>query len=72
LLPLKQQSNLAGKEMASRLLAMSGGTIGELSELLNEAAMYAIRKGTEVIDATSLTNCGYLPPSERKSTAAKL
>jgi len=72
LLPLKRQSNLASRDMASRLLSLSGGTIGELSTLINEAAIYAIRTGNETIDATALANCGYRPPSERKAASARL
>jgi len=72
LLPLKQPSGLADQGMASRILAMTGGTIGEMSMLLNEAAIYAIRKKTERIDADALAKCGYSSPSERKSKAARL
>lgn len=72
LLPLKNPSGLADKPMASRILAMTGGTIGELSQLLNEAAVYAIKKSVEKIDADALASCGYRPPSTRKAVASKL
>lgn len=72
LLPLKMASNLADRDMASRLLNMTGGTIGELSTLLNEAAIYAIKRGDESIDMGAITKCGYRPPSERKAAAARL
>lgn len=70
--PLRNASNLAAREMASRLLALTGGTIGELSTLLNEAAIYAIKNGKESIDAVALSQCGYRPPSERKAAAGRL
>lgn len=72
LLPLRLPSKLADQNMASRILAMTGGTIGEMSMLLNEAAIHAIRKKTEKIDADVLVKCGYNSPSERKSNAYRL
>jgi len=71
-IPLRQPSNLAEKEMASQLMMMSGGTIGELSQLINQAAIWAIKKKTERIDAKALIACKYTPPAERKAVAAKL
>lgn len=72
MLPLKEPSRLADKEMASRILAMTGGTIGEISTLISEVAIYAIRKKTERIDAEALAKCGYDSPSERKRKASRL
>jgi hypothetical protein len=72
LLPLKEPSRLADRDMASRILAMTGGTIGEMSNLLNEAATYAIRKKTERVDAEALARCGYKSPSDRKSAASRM
>lgn len=72
LLPLENPSRLADKELASRILAMTGGTIGEMSMLLNKAAVYAIKKKTERIDAEALAKCGYSSPSERKRKADRL
>jgi hypothetical protein len=72
LLPLKKPSNLAEKNMASRILATTGGTIGEISMLLNEAAIHAIRTKSEIIDETCLAGCSYSSPSERKKKASRL
>lgn len=72
LLPLKQPSNLAERGMASRLLALSGGTIGELSRLLDEAAIEAIRRKVERIDESTLAGCAYVPPSARNAVASRL
>ncbi len=43
-LPLAEESNLTEKEMATKLLDMSGGTIGELSKLIRRAAIETIRQ----------------------------
>ncbi len=50
LLPLEAPSELAGREMAVRLHAMSEGTIGRLALTLTRAAVQAIRDGKERID----------------------
>ena len=42
-LPLKKASNLASEQLASLLFVMSGGLIGELSNLLKLAAEVAVR-----------------------------
>ncbi len=71
-LPLKHPSALAGQAMASRLLALSGGTIGELSKLLEEAAITAIRSGTERIDEQALSACNYTSPSTRRTIIGRI
>lgn len=65
ILPLREKSNLAEPMLASKLAALCEGTIGELSKLLNKAAAFAIKNGTERVDAHALNKCGYRPPSER-------
>lgn len=42
-IPLKQPSNLINRELAELILNMSGGTIGEISTLLNMASIFAIK-----------------------------
>jgi len=71
-LPLKKESQLHGKFLASKIHAMSEGTIGELSTLLNQAAKYALNHGEERIDERALNACGYIPPSDRTQLAANL
>ncbi|WP_199027913.1 TniB family NTP-binding protein [Ralstonia sp. ASV6] len=71
-IPLALPSNLTERAMASRLLHMTGGTIGELSKLLNAAAIYAIKRKTERIDARALDSCGYVPPAERRAAVARV
>lgn len=76
MLPLKDPSNLTEKSMAMKLHAMSEGTIGELSLLLNTAAIRAIRNAKdgkpECIDKAMLDSCGYISPSNRRSEANKV
>jgi hypothetical protein len=64
-LPLRKPSQLAHNASAT-LLEMTGGAIGELSRLLNAAAIEAIRSGRERIDKTLLSGLGWIRPSQRK------
>lgn len=76
IIPLKDPSNLVDKAIATKLYAMSEGTIGELSMLINAAAIWAIRNAKpnqpECITVQALNECGYIPPSIRKNVALKL
>ena len=65
MLPLQRPSQLAKDPLATKLLAMTEGTIGELSTLLKSAAIYAVRTGTERIDASVLAGLQWEPPSAR-------
>ena len=69
MLPLKEPSNLTDISLASKLLSMSEGTIGELSKLLNEAAICAIRSKKECITKRLLDTMDWVAPSERKRQA---
>lgn len=71
-LPLRNPSALHEPILASKILAMSEGTIGEMSALLNQAATYAIRQGHEQITAEVLNACGYVSPSDRTRQAARV
>jgi hypothetical protein len=72
ILPLQQPSRLAEPALAARLLALSEGTIGELSSLLVVAAAQAIRSGAERIDEDVLIKTGWTPPSVRRRQIEKL
>lgn len=71
ILPLKEPSQLHSGLLSKKLLAMCEGTIGELSTLLNKAAIYAIRNGMERIDTQVISECGYMPPSDRAREATR-
>ncbi|WP_153114980.1 TniB family NTP-binding protein [Rhodocyclus tenuis] len=71
-LPLREPSQLSKSPLADRILDMSSGTIGEMSTLLNMAAIHAIKAGEERITVSMLERCGYVPPTQRKQVAATL
>jgi type II secretory pathway predicted ATPase ExeA len=71
-LPLRQPSGLADEKLARKLLALSEGSLGELSVLLTSAAVYAVRSGTERIDEKVLAAIDWVPPSERRRRAERL
>ena len=71
-LPLRQPSRLADEKLARKLLALSEGSLGELSVLLTSAAVYAVRSGTERIDEKVLAAIDWVPPSERRRRAERL
>ena len=72
MLPLKKPSNLYDTTIASQLLSMSEGYIGELSTLLNEAAIYAIKNGIEAITIKVLKSIDWVAPSSRKRQLDRL
>jgi hypothetical protein len=71
-LPLREPSRLADKQVARKLLALSEGSLGELSSLLTAAAVYAVQTGAERIDEQSLAALDWVPPSERRRRAESL
>lgn len=71
-LPLRKKSGLYEPVLASKILAMCEGTIGELSVLLNMAAIYAIKQNHEQITLDVLNACGYISPSDRTMMAARV
>jgi len=66
MLPLQKPSHLIETTLALKILNMSEGTIGEISTLLTEAAVKAIRNGDEQITAKVLDGIGWVQPSDRK------
>lgn len=57
MLPLKRRSNLKSEDVAQRLLSMSNGRLGDLSKIICEAAVTAIKTGREKIDLDILSDC---------------
>lgn len=64
-MPLKMPSNLVSTRMINKIHAMSEGTIGEVSALIRDATIHAIRQGQEKISYETLNECGYISPSDR-------
>ena len=72
ILPLRQPSLLAEPALATKLLALSEGTIGELFALLVAATVRAIRSGAERIDEGVLGSIDWIAPSARRRAIEKL
>ena len=70
MLPLKIASSLVAGPLASKVLAMSEGTIGEIAEVLRRAAILAVETKHERIDAKMLDAIDYTTPSQRKRRAS--
>lgn len=70
ILPLRNPSQLSEPAMASRIIELAGGTIGEMSALLNLAAIHAIKTGEERVTLAGLDVCGYVSPAMRKQAAS--
>lgn len=66
LIPLRKPSNLFRDRIATKILSMSDGTIGEIASILKKSAIYAIEKGKEYIDVEVLGKINYVSPSERQ------
>lgn len=66
LIPLRQSSNLATVDMARTILGRADGRIGEITKLLQAAAILAIETGTERITAELLTRARYQSPREKQ------
>ena len=66
MLPLKKASQLTHEQLASKLFHMSEGYIGELSRILSEASVQAVKNQSEVITLKTLTTLEWVPPSKRK------
>ncbi|MCP9493371.1 MAG: TniB family NTP-binding protein [Pyrinomonadaceae bacterium MAG19_C2-C3] len=68
-LPLAKPSGLTDTSLATKLLSMSEGTIGELSTVLSRAAIQAIKSNQEHITLSGLERLNWIQPSERKRQA---
>jgi len=64
-LALKEPSNLSDKQIASEILRMSEGVIGEVAEIISEAAAYALRNHQEAITLDILRDIKWVLPSKR-------
>ena len=69
-LPLKKPSNLTSREFATMLYSASEGLIGELSMILSEATVMAIKAGRSHITPKDVESIGWISPSERQKHAS--
>lgn len=65
MLPLKKASGLIEPPIADKLLIMSEGIIGEISNVLTRAAVTVIKDGQEQITLKTLKSLKWIQPSER-------
>jgi type II secretory pathway predicted ATPase ExeA len=70
--PLKKASNLYEEPLASIILKMSEGLIGEINEIIQLAAEKAILDGEERITSSILANIDFSSPAERKRAFRQL
>jgi type II secretory pathway predicted ATPase ExeA len=66
MLPLRKPSRLDDQALSNHIYAMSEGYIGEVSRILVEAAVMAVKTGKETIDRKILESIGWVPPSARR------
>lgn len=64
-LPLRKQSNLGSRELATRILKMGEGLIGEYVTIIKKSAEIAIKSGEERITIEALDKIKYESPSMR-------
>lgn len=69
ILPFKESSGLAKKEMAMKIFELSEGLLGEASNLLKKAATLAIDNDRDCITIDVLEATGFIPQSKRTSMA---
>ncbi len=58
-LPLKKESDILNHTVATQILEISDGYIGDIVGLLKEAAIYAINNGSERITLKEIKECNY-------------
>lgn len=71
-LPLAEPSDLASREMAIKLFALSSGTIGGVVDTLKNAATLALREGRERIDMALLKRLDTVTVAEYGRQAERL
>lgn len=68
-LPLKRSSSLASRELAPEIHRLSEGQIGEIVSVVSEAAVMAIKNGSERITMKEIKDCEFILPSQRRTLA---
>lgn len=68
ILPLRKSSSIATPESAQLLLQYSDGLIGEVSKILEQASVEAIKSGKEFIDIKLLKTMNWESPAEREAS----
>lgn len=68
-LPLKNESKLTDETVADEILELSDGYIGNMFDLLRQAAKIAIETKSERITLTEIRACNYVSPHQRSKNA---
>lgn len=68
-LPLRRPSGLARSKLASKILSISEGVLGEIIAIVTRAAVMAVQTGAEAISVKLIDQAGFVPPSERRRVA---
>lgn len=63
--PLAHPSNITDPKLAETILRMSNGYIGDMADLINQAAIKAIETGEECITPKILKTLDWVPSNER-------
>jgi hypothetical protein len=71
-LPLKQPSHLSHPDMAVKIYSLTDGIIGEVTTLLQTAAVEAMRDNRECITLKQLQTLRWIAPNQRRLEASKL
>lgn len=65
ILPLKRESRLLEPAIAEKILTLSNGLIGEISDILEQSTIVAIESGVEEITLDILESLDFEPPNNR-------
>ncbi|MGR3599397.1 MULTISPECIES: hypothetical protein [Rhodobacterales] len=66
-MPLARASDLSRPSLAEIIHDLSEGLIGEVVDIVSNAAIKAIRNGEEHISEATITTLGYTPLSKRRN-----
>lgn len=70
MLPLAKPSGLSQDPLASEIITLSEGTLGEVVTILSKSAAIAIRDGKEAISLKIVRSLNFVPPSKRPDPRA--
>ena len=62
---LKNVSNLTNEVTAKKILSLTDGVFGEISRLIIELGIFAIRNGSEQINVSDSSKINWIPPYQR-------
>jgi type II secretory pathway predicted ATPase ExeA len=68
-LPLRKRSDLDDPALANRIYAAGEGILGEIIAIVMQAAVEAVRSGSERITARTIDAASFIRPSERRRVA---